>query len=243
MHWNRLIPLCLLMVAMAGCDGGIGQSPKVERVSKGKDGSLQGWTPAGHIPNEFHQKNTGGSDGLGLCVSAATKAVMSTLGWGPEGDKLWAYVKQRPGGSYPEKWKQTAAAAIPEVPYVSVVSTDFEVQKRLSRAGLPWAGTMGRDPDVYGNQDVAHYVSWEHWDDRVAVYTDNNTPGVHTFLPPKEAEQRALAGTNGQFWITAIGRKAGAFVPSGDDSAITATILICAAIALMIPLGKEGENV
>lgn len=243
MHLKRLILLCLLMVATAGCDGGIGQSPKVTQVSKGKDGSLQGWTPAGHIPNEHHQKNTGGSDGLGLCVSAATKAVMSVLGWAPEGEKLWAYVKQRPGGSYPEKWKRTAAEAIPEVPYVSIVGTDFNVQKRLSRAGLPWAGTMGYDPDVYGPGTVAHYVSWEHWDDNVAVYTDNNTPGVHTFLPPKEAEKRALAGTNGQYWITAIGRKAGMLAPSADDAGIAAAILICTAAALMIPLRKEGDDV
>jgi hypothetical protein len=134
------------------------------------------------LPGSLHQKNTGGSDGAGLCVYASARH--SGL-WQNNAAfaELFQWMKKHPGGSYPSKFKKTLEAfckerGYPVPPYVQIESSDLEVLKLACRTGRMPGVTYSRSPTRrYGGQTIAHMVSLVHADDRHFVILDNNYIG------------------------------------------------------------------
>jgi len=145
------------------------------------------------LPPSMHQKNTGGSDGAGLCVYASARHA-GRLQNDPAFEGLFDWMRKRPGGSYPSKFKRTLeefckerGLAVP--PYVQVESNDLEVLRLACRTGRMPGVTYSFSPTGrYGGQRIAHMVSLVHADEKWFVILDNNFVGEHAYewLSPAE---------------------------------------------------------
>ena len=144
-----------------------------------------------------HQKNTGGSDGAGLCVFASMRH--SGLWQGNEVfADLFNFMKKHPGGSYPQKTDQMIAkycqeTGKPKPRYLQVEGGDLEVLKRACASGRMPGVTYSVSPTGrYGGSRISHMVSLVHADDRHFVVLDNNYPGregkedIYEWLTPQE---------------------------------------------------------
>jgi hypothetical protein len=132
------------------------------------------------LPAARHLRNTGGSDGLGLCVYTS---VWHSAQWQNvavlDGYRRW--LERRPGGGYPAKLDQTIAAYCRElgrpVPgYVQHTGGDdtfLDLAVRTDR--FPAVTYDGRD-DFY-RSSIAHMVNLAHLDRDRAAILDNNRPG------------------------------------------------------------------
>lgn len=145
----------------------------------------------------LHQKNTGGSDGAGLCVFASMR---HTGLW--QGDEvfteLFHWMKKHPGGSYPQKTDQMIAKfcqekGLPKPRYLQVEGGDLEILKKACKSGRMPSVTYSYSPSGrYGGSRISHMVSLPHADDRHFVVLDNNYPGradkeeVYEWLTPAE---------------------------------------------------------
>ncbi len=162
------------------------------------------------LPGELHQKNTGGSDGSGLCVFASMR---HSGRW--QNDPLFAelfdWMRRHPGGGYPEKVAKMLTACAREkgfaVPkYVQVESNDLDVLKAACRSGRMPGVTYGRSPTGrYGGQSISHMVSLVHADDKHFVVLDNNYPGAdkYEWMTPAEFS-RAYSATGGKGWAVIL---------------------------------------
>jgi len=156
------------------------------------------------LPGELHQKNTGGSDGAGLCVYASNR---HTGRWQncQQFEYLFEWMKKHPGGSYPEKFTQTLEQCCKEkgwpVPdYLQIESTDLEILKKISATGRMLGVTYGISPTGrYNGQTIAHMVSLVHADDRHFVVLDNNYPGEdqYEWMTPQEFLKAYASHGNG----------------------------------------------
>ncbi|VTU00989.1 unnamed protein product [Gemmataceae bacterium] len=150
------------------------------------------------LPASQHKRNTGGNDrtrdnprgepgkGYGLCVytsawhAALWQSVAELYGF-----RDW--MKNHPGGSYPEKFEATLNAycrekGIPIPNYVQHTGGDEDALRLALKTGrmvcVTYCGVDG--PGRYGSDVVGHMVNLVHLDDSVACVLDNNFPG--TFL-------------------------------------------------------------
>lgn len=153
------------------------------------------------LPANLHQRNTGGSDGAGLCVYASARH-SGRLQNDPAFEGLFDWMRQRPGGSYPEKFKRTLEQfckdkGYPVPPYVQIESNDLDI--------LRLACKTGRMPGVtyaYGSRyrgKIAHMVSLVHADDQCFTILDNNFPGENAYehLSPQEFLRTYSGGRTG----------------------------------------------
>ncbi len=136
------------------------------------------------LPSSMHQKNTGGSDGAGLCVYASAR---HTGLWQDDAAfrGLFEYMKTQPGGSYPEKFDKTlkaycAKAHLPVPNYVQIENpNDYDLLKLACKNGLMPGVTYSFSPTGrYGGKKIAHMVSLPGADDQWAVVLDNNYVGT-----------------------------------------------------------------
>lgn len=143
------------------------------------------------IPLEQRQRNTGGSDGAGLCVIASIKTNGNYQGLGPEVVKLWEEAQRRPGGYSPSKLERLLAEITPDLKYASYVGSDPAVLHRLSKAGYPIGATMNTGR-LYNYMPIAHMVSLVHYDEEkdLAAVIDNNKPEVYAWMPAQEFARR-----------------------------------------------------
>ena len=158
------------------------------------------------LPGNLHQKNTGGSDGAGLCVFASMRH-SGLFADEPCFTELFAWMKKHPGGSYPEKTDKMIAQyckekGVPIPKYLQVQSADIEILKRACAAGLMpgityWKSPTGR----YGGQQISHMVSLVGATDKHFVILDNNYPGAanYEWLSPDEFK-KAYMGSTGKGW-------------------------------------------
>jgi hypothetical protein len=177
-----LLTLCCLA---AGRDPGVGASVGGPE----KDGTRL----ACELPGSLHQKNTGGSDGAGLCVYASARH--SGL-WQNNAAfaELFHWMKKHPGGSYPTKFRKTLEQfckerGYPVPPLVQIESSDLEILKLACRTGRMPGVTYSFSPTKrYGGQRIAHMVSLVHADDRHFVILDNNYIGENAYewMTPEE---------------------------------------------------------
>lgn len=135
------------------------------------------------LPQSLWQKNTGGSDGAGLCVYASNRH--SGL-WGNNEifAGLFQWMRQHPGGSYPSKFTRTLEQYCkeqgkPVPPYFQVESdNNLEILERACASGRMPGVTYGFSPSGrYGGQKISHMVSLVHCDKRWCVILDNNYVG------------------------------------------------------------------
>lgn len=158
------------------------------------------------IPAQLHQKNTGGSDGAGLCVYASARHTglwQNTQQWA----ELFHWMKQHPGGSYPSKFKNTLEQFckeknLPVPPYLQVESNDLEILKLACKTGRMPGVTYGISPTGrYGGSPISHMVSLVHADDKNFVILDNNYIGENNYeCSTPEEFLRSYKHSGGQGW-------------------------------------------
>ena len=158
------------------------------------------------LPASLHQRNTGGSNGAGLCVYASTR---HSGHWhdDPAMVGLFDWMKKHPGGSYPEKFDKTMGQFCKEkclrVPqYLNVQNASLDLLKKACAAGLMPGVTYSRSPTGrYGGQTIDHMVTLVHADDRHFAVLDNNHPGAdqYEWMSPAEAK-KALPTRQGNIW-------------------------------------------
>lgn len=167
--------------------GVVAQAPSGFVVTK--EPALNGVRVTADLPAGQHHRNVGGSDGAGLCVY--TSAWHAAI-WQSVAD-MYAFrdwMRQRPGGSYPDKFDATLAAyckqkGIPLPQYVQHTGGDVEFLKLGLKTGrmmcITYCGVDG--PEGYGSEVIAHMVNLVHLDDSIACILDNNFPGRFLWMP------------------------------------------------------------
>lgn len=156
------------------------------------------------LPAGLHQKNTGGSDGAGLCVYASARH--SGL-WQNNAAfaELFQWMRRHPGGSYPTKFRKTleqfcSEKGYPVPDYVQVESNDLEVLKLASKTGRMPGVTYAFSPTGrYGGRRIAHMVSLVHADSSNFVILDNNYIGAEAleWMTPEEFLRSYSGGRTG----------------------------------------------
>jgi len=158
-----------------------------------------------HIPRELHQKNTGGSDGAGLCVFASMRHAGLWQN-DPVFAALFDWMKRHPGGSYPRKTdamieRYCKEKGLPKPLYMQVEGKDLEILKLAVKTGRPPGITMGYLPGYRSR--IAHMVSLVHagpgghW-----AVLDNNYPGRFAWMG--QAEFLRSYTSHGQGWAIVL---------------------------------------
>jgi hypothetical protein len=159
---TSLIPLLtttlLLLLTISG---------RADPATVGGDTSPDGNFSNSYLPPIERMKNTGGSDGSGLCVftsieHAAREQGIEVL----RGFRRW--MERRPGGGYPEKvdkmlkqYCQEMGVPVPQ--YIQVTTWDPELMGAALRSGRMVSLTYSRSlTGRYGGQRIAHMVNLEH---------------------------------------------------------------------------------
>lgn len=147
------------------------------------------------LPTSQHMRNTGGSDGAGLCVftSVTVAARWQNL---PEMEGFRAWAEKRPGGSLPDllvadlkEYADEKGIKLPS--YVQHVGGDAEfVRLVLSTRRMPAITYAGFD-DFYGyNGRIYHMVNALHADGKDGAILDNNHPGEWYWMDDKQLFER-----------------------------------------------------
>lgn len=140
------------------------------------------------LPGDQHLKNIGGSDGAGLCVFTS---ISHSARWQRVDvlENFQAWMKQYPGGGWPDKTAQKIAQLAKErgvtpPPFIQVEGGRevLEILKAAIDSGRMPAVTYSFSPTGrYGGKKIAHMVSLVHLDEQYAVILDNNFPGEATY--------------------------------------------------------------
>src|SRR5262245_57871456 len=115
------------------------------------------------VPSEWHQKNTGGSDGAGLCVFASLRHTGLMQG-DPAFAGLFDHMKKFPGGGYPQKVDKVLERycrekGLVKPAYVHVEGGDLEVLRAACASGRVPGVTYGLSPSGrYRGRKIAHMV-------------------------------------------------------------------------------------
>lgn len=175
-HPLRLLAIVLLTpAALPAADPFGAFSPTKDPVSPA------GVRAAVDLPPELHMRNTGGSDGAGLCVFTAAELAESRWAGGGSLAGFQRWMTRRPGGGWPEK----LAAMIREycretgrpVPrYVQHTGGDPAFLDLAVRTRRMAAVTYAGADDFYGGT-IAHMVDLAHLDGETGAVIDNNRAG------------------------------------------------------------------
>lgn len=137
------------------------------------------------LPTSQHMRNTGGSDGAGLCVftsiemSSRWQNVSELMGF-----QQW--MTQRPGGGWPEKLDQmitefARSKGVSSPRYIQHTGGDERIlDLAIQTDRMPCVTYAGRD-DFYRHR-IAHMVCLAHLDADKAAIIDNNRPGVWVWM-------------------------------------------------------------
>lgn len=128
------------------------------------------------LPTSEKKKNTGGSDGSGLCVFTSIEYDARFQNERALFD-LQKYMKTKPGGGYPQKVDSVMKAFAPGVQYAQHTGSDEAVLSAVLATGRGCGVTYaGRDPHYSGS--IAHMVWLVHYDRKTgwAAISDNNFP-------------------------------------------------------------------
>ena len=136
-------------------------------------------------------RNTGGSDGSGLCVftsieHAARWHNLEVL------QGFQDFMRKRPGGGYPSKVDKMIDAIcaerhLPKPKYIQVESNDLEILKLACRTGHMPSVTYGFSPTKrYGGQKISHMVTLLHATEKWFCVLDNNFPKTWEWMSPAE---------------------------------------------------------
>lgn len=157
------------------------------------------------LPGSLHLRNTGGSDGAGLCVftSIAHSARWQNI---PLLVDFRDWMRKYPGGGYPEKVtakiNQIAKEKGVEPPeYIQVVNRDLEILRKACASGRMVCVTYSVSPTGrYGGSRIAHMVNLVHADKDNFVILDNNYPGDNSYEWLNEEEFLRTYAGRGSGW-------------------------------------------
>ena len=192
----------LLLLALA-------QQPDQRGEVATREDRYQGQAASAPIPDKYHMRNEGGSDGAGLCVYCSVIMAGATQGVADlakvKESALWKHAKSRPGGSYPEKLAKDLNAVYPYEQWgekwQQYTGTDFGVLEKWSNEGRVVASTMNTG-GLYNYQPIHHMINVIGFrSGGYAGVVDNNEPGVRRWMPAKEFERRAIDGGYAWFFI------------------------------------------
>lgn len=202
-HMSRSIRVVAVVVMALGVwsPGAEAQDPSRygERWSTDGRDPETGRQVAIRVPPEIRQKNTGGSDGAGLCVIASVTTAGRYQGV-PGIDRLWEAAKQRPGGYYPEKLEALVGEILPGEKFGSYVGKDTKVVENLVRSGYV-VGTTTNTGAIYGGQPIHHMVDTVHLDESAAAIIDNNKPEVEIWTDRSTYDERFVDGEEGWAFV------------------------------------------
>ncbi len=150
------------------------------------------------LPTGQHLRNTGGSDGLGLCVFTSAELASRWQSASLAGFQQW--MTRQPGGGYPEKLEEMIVRFCRESkrdipPYVQHTGGDESLLDLAVKTGrMPCITYAGQD-DFYGRQTIAHMVDVAHLDppgtpDPKGAIIDNNRPGQWVWMTRKQLLDR-----------------------------------------------------
>jgi hypothetical protein len=154
------------------------------------------------LPERFHVKNRGGSDGSGLCVFASMRH--SGL-WADEPvfSGLFEFMFTRPGGGHPQKVDRMVdayckAKNVPKPDYIQVEGSDLEILRAACKAGLMPGVTYYRSPTGrYGGRRISHMVSLVAAGEKWFAILDNNYPRSYEWMAADEFRQVYTGGRSG----------------------------------------------
>lgn len=170
------------------------ESKSDEYVSKslvGPDGKVV----RTNMPLNLYIRNTGGSDGLGLCVF--TSIYHTGVYQGLPFYDFRKYMERKPGGGWPEKVDRMVSeycrAYKYDVPnYVHVYGLkSIDVIELAIRRGHMVCITWGTDYSHYGGQTIAHMVNCVYLDKDWGAIVDNNFPNEVLWVRRKTFEKYA----------------------------------------------------
>lgn len=146
------------------------------------------------LPDSEHLRNTGGSDGSGLCVftsidhAARYQNVPALIGFRD-------YMTRFPGGGYPQKVdqyipKMANSKGVGTPDYVQHTGGDEAFLRLALKTGrYPCVTYAGRD-GVFYNGSIAHMVNLVYLTDTDAAIHDNNYPRKYLWMSREEFLQR-----------------------------------------------------
>lgn len=147
------------------------------------------------LPVSEQLKNTGGTDGSGLCVFTSIEhggrfQNVPKL----RGLQQWMH-QHKPGGGYPEKVDKILAEYAPGVDYVQYSGNDPSILDLAIKTGRMPSVTYGYG-ERYG-QRIAHMVNLVFIDQKEACVLDNNFPGTYEWMSREEFLRRWTMGGGG----------------------------------------------
>jgi hypothetical protein len=172
--------------AVCAIAGGVAGGPEHEGVPVDCD-----------IPMSLRVKNTGGSDGAGLCVFASLEmaaryqnctALIGTFDW----------MRTQPGGGWPERVDRIMKDRAPSVKYKQYSGRDLEFIQDGINSGRPVCVTYGYG-EFYGNSTIAHMVLCVKMDSKWTGILDNNDPDHIWWMETPEFHKRFVY-PNGNGW-------------------------------------------
>jgi hypothetical protein len=175
-------------------------------------------------PKSQWQKNTGGSNGAGLCVFTSIEFAAR---WQhvPELEDFQAWMKSHPGGGYPSKVDamigQLCKQKGVQVPqYIQYQGRDLDVLRLALKTGrLPCITYDGHD-GLHYRGGISHMTNVAHLDDKWAMVLDNNyPPDKSLWMSPQEFLQRWAGKGNG--WAVFLLNPGPPPVPTGPKPAQT----------------------
>lgn len=155
--------------------------------------------------NDMWMRNTGGSDGSGLCVFTSMQHTFRYQNLPYDDFRRW--MERHPGGGWPEKVDQMIQRYckdknLPEPNYVHIVGTSnyrmaVNILKEALRQGYLPCITWGTDCTTYNNSRIAHMVNVVYLDDEWGAICDNNAPNRILWVRRSQFDRNAcLSG----FW-------------------------------------------
>lgn len=132
-------------------------------------------------PAKLASKNTGGTDGAGLCVFTS---VNYCAHWQNERllQQFQKQMEREKGGGWPEKLDEMIARYAPGTEYLQYEGRDMEFLSRILKTSRMVAVTFsGADGRFYKGR-VAHMVVLVHLSERWACIRDNNFVGENQLL-------------------------------------------------------------
>lgn len=193
------------------------------------------------IPPNLHFKNTGGSDGAGLCVDTSVTIAGAYLGledfWKLGQSSLMVDARKNPGGSWPEKLERELKEHYPNASWYSWESPTTEQVADFSSQGLPVCTTTNTGA-LYGYDYIYHYIVNIHCDDDIAMIVDSNDPGKYHAMPRAEYDRRAPNPKKmwGFVFLANVGQ-----IEHADLWLLSSLCIVCAGLILYVQLDSSNE--
>ena len=148
-------------------------------------------------------KNTGGTDGAGLCVFTS----IEIAGHWDHAEELRGFqskMTKEAGGGYPDKVDAMLTKYAPSVQYIQYSGNDPSLIKLALKTGRMVCVTYGYSPRYGGSGKISHMVDCVHLTDKWAAVLDNNFPGEsqYEWMAPDEFLYRWKLGGGG--WIVVV---------------------------------------